>query len=236
VELRKMVDTRSGIALLCAIELLAIGVAAVQLVAGKAAGSTLAGFFAMTQVPVSILLPVAGILSVTSEWSRRTTLITFALVPRRERVVAAKLLAAVVLTALAVVACLAVAAATNAAGHVAGRGNGSWHMTGAVLGDAFVALLASVLMGAGFGMLLRSSALAIVVYFVVPIVWSILGSYVSWLKSWAAWLDLSATAGPLLQGASVTAEGWAKFAVSAALWVLVPMLLGLGRLLCGEIK
>ena len=51
-----------------------------------------------------------GILSITSEWSQRTALTTFALVPRRERVVAAKL-AAVVLAALAsVLASLAVAA------------------------------------------------------------------------------------------------------------------------------
>ena len=47
--------------------------------------------------PAAILLPVAGILLVTQEWSQRTGLITFALVPDRRRVVAAKLGAGVVL-------------------------------------------------------------------------------------------------------------------------------------------
>jgi hypothetical protein len=63
--------------------------------------------------PIGILLPILGILSVTSEWSQRTTLLTFALVPRRERVTAAKALAACLLGALGLVVCLAAAAVGN---------------------------------------------------------------------------------------------------------------------------
>ena len=44
--------------------------------------------------PASSLLPIVGVLLVSSEWSQRTSLITFALVPRRTRVLAAKLGAA----------------------------------------------------------------------------------------------------------------------------------------------
>jgi hypothetical protein len=46
---------------------------------------------------------VLAILSVTSEWSQRTALVTFSLVPDRRRVLAAKLVAVVVL-AVAVMA------------------------------------------------------------------------------------------------------------------------------------
>ncbi len=53
--------------------------------------------------PASVLLPIVGILLVTSEWSQRTGLITFPLVPVRSRVIAAKLLASLVL-ALAMLA------------------------------------------------------------------------------------------------------------------------------------
>jgi hypothetical protein len=53
-------------------------------------------------------------LLVSSERSQRTALVTFALVPRRERVVAAKLPAGVVVALGALVVCLAVAAAGTA--------------------------------------------------------------------------------------------------------------------------
>ena len=40
-----------------------------------------------------ILLPIIGILLVSSEWSQRTALITFTLVPKRMRVMSAKIAA-----------------------------------------------------------------------------------------------------------------------------------------------
>ena len=38
--------------------------------------------------PMGILLPVLGVLSITSEWSQRTAMVTFTLEPSRMRVVA----------------------------------------------------------------------------------------------------------------------------------------------------
>ena len=59
--------------------------------------------------PASVLLPIVGILLVSSEWSQRTGMVTFALVPRRGRVIAAKLLASVVLSLVALALCIVVA-------------------------------------------------------------------------------------------------------------------------------
>jgi hypothetical protein len=59
---------------------------------------------------------------------------------------------------------------------------------------------------------------------------------VSWLRSWAAWLDLNTTTGPLQQGAVLTGQNWARVAASAGLWVLVPLGLALIRLLKEEVK
>ena len=68
-----------------------------------------------------MLLPIVGLLLVTSEWSQRTALTTFTLVPERSRViVAAKLLAGCALALAAVALCLALAAVGNL---IAG---GSW--------------------------------------------------------------------------------------------------------------
>ena len=43
---------------------------------------------------MGILLPVLGILLVTSEWSQRTAMVTFTLEPSRSRVIAAKFVVA----------------------------------------------------------------------------------------------------------------------------------------------
>lgn len=57
-------------------------------------------------------MPVVGILLVTSEWSQRTAITTFTLVPQHGRVLTAKLLAALVLSAAAYPFCLACAGRT----------------------------------------------------------------------------------------------------------------------------
>jgi len=235
-ELRKMVDTRAGIALLVAIELLVAALVVVQLFTGRADARTFTGIFTTALIPVSILLPVLGVLSVTSEWSQRTALTTFALVPRRWRVLLAKGLGAAVLALLAVAACLATAAIGNAVGAAFMHGNGSWHFTGRTLGGAVLAQLLYVFVGIAFGLLLQSSPLAIVIYFVIPNAWSVLGNLVSWLRSWAAWLDLNTTTGPLLQDNTLSGQSWAKLAASVGLWILLPLGLGLVRLLREEIK
>ena len=76
---------------------------------------TLGSLFLGAVETTGILLPVIGILAVTSEWSQRTALTTFTLVPRRARVIAAKLIAGVVLALIAVLVCLAAAAVAAAA-------------------------------------------------------------------------------------------------------------------------
>jgi ABC-type transport system involved in multi-copper enzyme maturation permease subunit len=235
IELRKMVDTRSGVALLIVIEVLAAVAAAVEMLTAKQGARDLGTFLDGAMVPVSILLPVLGILSVTSELSQRTALTTFALVPRRGRIVAAKMLAAALLALACVAAGLATAVAANGLGLAVGRGGG-WHLGGSTLAGVAVVEVIFVLMGVAFGALLRSSPVAIVVYFVIPTAWTILGGTVSWLRGWAAWLDLNTTVQPLQHGATMTGWSWAQLAVSVWLWVALPLLAGLARLLRGEVR
>jgi ABC-2 type transport system permease protein len=87
VEGRKMLDTRAGRWFLAVTGLLAVTVAlAAQLSADQA---QLIDGLRSVGASVATITPVLGILLVSSEWSQRTALITFALVPRRERVIAA---------------------------------------------------------------------------------------------------------------------------------------------------
>ena len=109
VELRKMTDTRAGFWLL--VGTVALVVAVVVDPRGHAAtpqDHTLRDFLAIAVQPVGVLLPIVGILLVSSEWSQRTSLLTFTLVPHRSRVLAAKLAAGVVLSLAALQICIAV--------------------------------------------------------------------------------------------------------------------------------
>ena len=137
----------------------------------------------------AILLPIVGILAVTSEWSQRTTLTTFVLVPQRWRVVAAKVLAGLAIGALSVLVCLAAALVAAA---VSGA-PGGWDLdlrTG--LYQALSQML-GILGGTAFGMLFLSSPVAIVAYFALPTAWGITAELVSALREAGQWLDTSQT-------------------------------------------
>ena len=228
VELRKMADTRAGFWLLLTIGLLIAAITAIVVIWGDTADQNLAGIFGDTIEITSVLLPVLGILSVTSEWSQRTGLATFSLVPERERVIAAKVVAAVALTVIAVAACLVAAVVGNV------FAGGSWSLGLGDIGRGLVYELIGVLVGVAFGLLFLSSPLAIVLYFVLPTAWAILGS-ISALEGPAEWLDLSVTMAPLVE-ASMSGREWAQLGTSVALWVWALLAIGIVRLQRSELK
>src|SRR5690606_40981719 len=92
---------------------------------------------------------------VTGEWSQRTAMATFALVPVRRRVVVAKLAAGVAVATLSLGASALVAAVANLTAIATGPdGAGGWALRGAVLGAAAVMQIGNVAMGIAFGMML----------------------------------------------------------------------------------
>jgi ABC-2 type transport system permease protein len=234
VELRKLADTRSGLWLLIVIGLAAAGTAAVMLLAAPDKEQTFAGLFVFGLVPTSVLLPVLGILSMTSEWSQRTALTTFTLVPHRGRVIAAKLTAAVLIAVAATAAAAALSAAANLIAIGTG-GDGSWHIDAELVGTLLVTQVVWILMGSAFGALLMNSPLAIVLFFALPTLWTVLGSMVRWLQKAAGWLDMNMTSMPL-SSTNVTGEEWARFGVAASVWVLLPLVLGTIRVLRREVS
>jgi hypothetical protein len=235
VELRKMCDTRAGVWLLVVTALAAVAFVVLQLVFADPADQTFVKLFESTLLPTGVLLPVLGILSVTSEWTQRTALTTFALVPRRSRVVTAKVWAGAVLALLAMVAGLATAAVGNVIAAAQGDGGGSWHLTGTAVTYAALFSVLNILQGLAFGMLLQSSPVAIVLYFVLPTAWGALGAMIRALHTPAQWLDLSQTMQPLA-GDSMTAGAWPRLAVSVGVWVAVPLIAGIVRLLRREVS
>jgi ABC-type transport system involved in multi-copper enzyme maturation permease subunit len=227
VELRKMADTRAGFWLLAIVGLIAVAAVIISLAAGDADDENLSTLLSTTVALSSVLLPVVGILAVTSEWSQRTALATFTLVPERWRVMAAKIVAALVLGLLSVAACL-VASMIGAA--VAG---GDFSLGASALGNAALYQLLSMLGGFALGALFLNSPLAIVMYFVIPTVVGILGELIDALP--ADWIDTSQTFSPLVEN-EMGAGDWSRLAVSTAIWILLPLVLGLLRLQRAEVK
>ncbi|MFF0372004.1 ABC transporter permease [Micromonospora sp. NPDC005087] len=235
VELRKLVDTRAGRWLLITIGLVAAAIVTIQLIYARDAEQTFVNFFTPSLLPIGVLLPVLGILSITSEWSQRTALTTYTLVPRRERVVAAKLIAVVVTALASVLASLAVAAAGTALASATG-GAGTWQIDVALILNAAIFQVTGVLMGAAFGLLLLNPPLAIVGYLLLPTLWGVLGELVRPLRGPAGWLDTSRTMEPLFSSDAITGEQWGRIAVSLLVWMVLPLAAGLFRTLRREVS
>jgi ABC-type transport system involved in multi-copper enzyme maturation permease subunit len=235
VELQKMVASRAGGWLLTAVGLALVAIVALRLLTGEADELTFRGFAEVTSTPLSLLLPLLAILSVTTEWSQRTALGTFTLEPSRVRVVLGKLAAVVALGLLAVAAALAAAAVGNALGAALQEGSGDWSASPSDIGELALTQLVAVVQGFAFGLLLRSTSAAIVLYYLVAPALSTVLTLFERLEGAAGWLDLSTALVPLSAG-TASGQDWAQAASAAALWLLLPMGLGLARLLRGEVK
>ncbi|MEV0717782.1 ABC transporter permease [Asanoa sp. NPDC050611] len=236
VELRKMADTRAGFWLMIATALISVGIVVIQLFAADPPDQTFKNMFQSTLFPTAVLLPILGILSVTSEWTQRTALTTFAITPQRQRVAAAKLLATVVLGVVALIPALAMAAVGNAIAGGMDPAAGSWSFSGTLLAYAVLFSIMNTVWGLAFGMLFMNSAVAIVLYFVVPTLWSILTQMIAGLKGVSEWLDFTVTSSPLFEDAALSGGEWARLGASIGFWVVLPGVLGLVRLLKREVS
>jgi hypothetical protein len=233
-ELRKLTDTRAGKWLLIGIAAITVLVVVVALFAAPARDLTYSKLVDYTQTPQKLLLPVLGILTVTSEWSQRTGLVTFTLAPNRGRVLLAKVTATVILGLIVIALAFAAAAAGNLAGMALRHGNGSWAFGPAGFRDITLVQLTGVVQGVAFGMLLLISAAAIVAYYAQNL-WTVLLTSVPALKHSAPWIDLNSAQTPLYNH-DMTGKGWAQLLAAVAIWVGVPLVLGTIRVRRAEIK
>lgn len=231
VELRKSRDTRAGVWLLALTAALVVAAQLLVLFAGDVGDRTFSGYAGISVLVVSVLLPVVGILLVTSEWSQRTGLATFALSPIRSRIIAAKLAAALALAGSALVLIVLSAAISTAVRH----DSGAWDLGFAGLVEYAVLLVLSMLSGVGFGMLLLNSPAAIVLSFVIPSASAVLFNTWTALRPARDWVDLSSATGPL-GSHDASAADWAQVGVASLLWIAVPVAIGAWRILRAEIK
>jgi hypothetical protein len=229
VELRKIVNTRAGFWLQVATVAITVVAVIVRLLVGDAADHTFASVLYVGLQPAAVLLPIVGILLVTSEWSQRTGLITFALVPVRSRVLGAKLIASVVLAGAMLVMAVAVVVAGVL---VAPPGiDGTWSDLAPLIGQSTIYVTAAMVTGVAFGAILLASVPAIVANFAVPTVWVALAS-LPVFAGVAPWLD------PALDGMAeevLSLNQWAHAGTALAVWMLLPLVIGAWRITRHEV-
>jgi ABC-2 type transport system permease protein len=241
VELRKMADTRAGRWLLISIAALTALVLAIQLavILSNDLQVDFRDFMIAMNTPMGILLPVLGIMSVTSEWTQRTAMVTFTLEPSRSRLILAKFVSTMLIAVVAVVIGLALSVAANLLYGALSGDEVRWDI-GAV-DVVFYFLLHAIGMATGFafGTLFLNTAAAIVVYFVysfvLPGLFQLGAQLIDWFADIQPWIDFAAAQNPLIEG-SISGEQWAQLAVSGFIWLVLPLAVGLWRVLRAEVK
>jgi ABC-2 type transport system permease protein len=241
VELRKTYDTRAGFWLLTLVALLVLAVESIALLATAANDEAISldEFVAVAALITSLMLPILGILLVTSEWSQRTGMVTFALEPRRQRVLLAKLATGALLTLATLAFALVLGTAFNALS-LGIRGEGSWHLGwGDVIGFVLVQTLT---MTGGFALaaLLLNTPAALVVFFLykwaLPGVLFALGSRFESFGDVAPFINLQEALLPLGELSLDRASEWAHLLVAGTLWLVLPLAAGTWRILRAEVK
>jgi ABC-2 type transport system permease protein len=234
-ELRKLSDTRASRWLLAAIVAITPVVIAVMLFVVAPKDLTYNKLVDFASTPQKILLPALGILAMTSEWSQRTGLVTFTLVPRRRRVLLAKFVATLALGLVVSASMFAAAAVGNLLGAGLRHGDGSWSFGLTGFAEMTLVQLIGLVEGMAFGMALLASASAVVAYYLLPNLWSVLFSSLSSLKPAEAWVDLSQAGGNLYHQ-QITGTGWLQLLVAATMWIFIPLAIGVWRVSRTEVK
>lgn len=239
VELVKMFNTRSGFWLAASIVILSVLATAGVMVFGSDAAITYDNFAAAVGMPMAILLPVMAILTVTSEYSQRTGLTTYTLVPSRARVVAAKAAVALLIGVVGMLVATGIGALGNLFGAEVRGVDPVWGFTASDMAMVVLGNVIGVAMGFTLGVLLRSSPAAIVAYFVYSFVFpNVMGALAFYRESFHdvwPWVDLFYNQTELFVGVP-DAEGWAQLGVTALVWLLLPLAVGLRALMRSEVK
>ncbi len=241
VELRKMFDTRAGRWLLISIAAFTALVLVIQVwvVLAQDLTVTFNDFAGGANIPATIGLPVFGAMSVTSEWSQRTAMVTFTLEPSRSRFIAAKFVGTLIVAVAAVVVGLVLTIVANGIYAAFSDNPVTWDL-GPFRIFCYL-LLYLFAMGAGFalGMLFLNTAAAVVFYFVysfiLPGLLELGAALMGWFADIRPWIDFASAQNPIIE-ADVSGEQWAQLAVSGLIWLVLPLAIGIWRVLRAEVK
>ena len=242
VELRKSYDTRSGFWLMASMAILTVLLLVIMLLVAAFNDDVrfnYGDFVGSVAFLTSLLLPVMGILLVTSEWSQRTAMTTFALEPHRSRVIMAKLVTGVVLTFfIAAFAIVAGLLANLAYGVIVG--GMEWEFGTRYLIGFLITQVLAMLGGFALATLLLNSPAAIVAFFaykwIVPTVFAIAAELMNWFDKLLPWIDFQSAQEPVYDLTVGSGSEWAHLFVTGVVWLVLPITIGLWRVLRAEVK
>ncbi len=239
VEISKMFNTRSGFWLLASVGIVSGLATVATILFAPDAEIRYNSFASAVGFPMTVILPMIGILAVTSEWSQRTGLTTFTLLPRRGRVIRAKLSATLIVGFASIALAFAVGALGNVVGSALVGVDTVWDIS---LGDAALIFLADALgmmMGFTLGIVIRNSPGAIVGYFVyalvLPAALGTLAAFQDWFADLQGWIDFNYSSTWLYEG-EMAGVDWAHLATSGLIWLVIPLSIGLATVLRSEVK
>jgi hypothetical protein len=238
VELRKMFNTRSGFWLMASIAIAGLAATVAVIALAPAKDLTYYTFTKAVGFPITVILPMIALLSITSEWSQRSGLTTFTYVPNRGRVLRAKTLSSITVAVASMLFAFAAGAVGNVVGSTIAGTSTVWDLS---IGHALTIVLGNLtclLTGTMLGMLLRSSAAGLVTYFVitllVPTLSSLLATNQGWYEKVQPWVDLSFAQSFLFEGMHSGTQ-WAQIATTVAIWIVLPGILGLRLVMRSEV-
>jgi ABC-2 type transport system permease protein len=241
VELRKMADTRAGRWLLISIAALTALVLVIQLavVLSQDLVVSFRDFMTAMNTPMGVLLPVLGIMAVTSEWSQRTAMVSFTLEPSRSRLIAAKFTATVLIAVAAIVIGMVLSVVANLLYGALSDQSSVWGIGVLDVFYYFLLHLFGMATGFAFGTLFLNTPAGIVVYFVysfvLPGLFELGATLVGWFDTVRPWIDFANAQNPLIDG-TIAGEEWAQLVVSGLIWLVLPLALGTWRVLRAEVK
>lgn len=239
VELRKSFDTRAGLWLLASVALASLLTTGAVIAWGPDEDFTYSTFTTTIAFPMSVILPIIAALAVTAEWTQRSGLTTFTIVPHRSRIMLAKAIG----LALVAVPATALAFAVGAGGTVVASwisGNDTvWDQDLVAVPYVLLSLTLTLAMGLACGTLIRNSAGAIVAFFifsfVIPPLLGLLAMTQDWFHDLQPWVDLDYQLTALLRG-SFDSEQWSQLASTTGIWLVLPAVVGMWTLVRSEVK
>jgi ABC-2 type transport system permease protein len=234
-----MFDTRSGFWLMMSVGIAAVLATAATLLFAPDDELSYGSFAGAIGVPMTIILPMIAVLAVTSEWSQRSGLTTFTLVPHRGRVITAKLIGTLLVGVTSIAIAFAVGALGNVVGSQIAGVDTTWDVSLGNAATIFLGDALGMLMGFTLGVLIRASAGAIVGYFVyalvLPASLGTLAAYQDWFHDLQGWVDFNFASSALYDG-GLSATQWAQIGVSGLFWLVIPLAVGLRLVLRSEVK
>jgi hypothetical protein len=241
VELRKSVDTLAGRWMLIVIGALTLLVDLVVVWFHNAVDLELR-LSSLLWSQKNVMLPIVAamaILLATSEWTQRTAMVTFGLVPDRWKTVVAKSVVALVLGTAAFLLSLAIGGLLTFAG-------GHWDLTTTEVFVRYLTWVVFLAQALGLGFLFLNSSAAIVTFYalfvigtfiVAPIVGPLVGLKSEFVQDVWPWLDLyRATFLTYHSEGWPEGELWGQLLTASLIWVGLPLAIGIWRVLHAEVK